>query len=305
MIARNEADGIGQIVSQAAEFCDELVVLDTGSTDDTVAVAEAAGALVHQMVWPGSFAKARNAAQDLTHGEWVIHLDGHDHLPPETVAGFRQLKPELAELPHDAVMTPMVIVSPEGEPLLSYPRERVTRRHLRWAGDAHTIISPKNPTHRPYPIHTLQRMGDKPKRALGVLTEKYAAGDRAPRTVFYLARETFWSNQYDEAIPLYEEWLQMHPVYWEKYSGLLDLAACYEMTGNPVIAQEVRFKAVATIPTRAEAWAALGIAAQNAGSVDAARVYYRNCVTAVRPVDGFVVEKWYGDYPKQVLAALS
>lgn len=304
MIARNEADGIGKIVSQAAQFCDELVVLDTGSTDETVAEARAAGATVHEMEWPDSFAKARNAAQDLTHGEWVIHLDGHDYLPPETVSGFQELKPSLADLPYDAVVTPMVIVNPDGEPLLSYPRERITRRSLRWNGDAHTIISPTKPTHRPYPIHTLQRMGNKPKRALGVLQAKYDAGDRAPRTVFYLARETFWSGKYAEAIPLYEEWLLMGPVYWEKYSGLIDLAACYEMTNSPVIAQEVRFKAVATIPTRAEAWAALGIAAQRAGSIEAAKVYYRNCVTAVRPIDGFVVEKWYGDYPKQVLAAL-
>lgn len=302
MIVRDEADGIGHVVEQAREFADEVVVLDTGSTDDTVSIAAAAGADVSEAPWPGSFAKARNAAQDLTSGGWVMHLDGHDHLPEQTVTGLRdELKPILDGLHADAVVMPMVIVSPEGEPLLSYPRERVTRRHLRWQGDAHTILNPTKPVHRPYPVHTLQRMGNKPRRALGVLQAQYEAGDRKPRTVFYLARETFWSGRYADAVPLYDEWLAMLPVRWEAYSGLLDLAACHELCGRPAEAQETRWRAAALIPTRAEAWAALGLEARQSGRFDAAEVYFRNCVQSVRPIDGFVVERWYGELPKRML----
>lgn len=306
MIVRDEADGLGSVLSQAREFCDELVVLDTGSVDDTVQVAKNAGATVYETEWPNSFAKARNQAQDLTTQPWVIHLDGHDYLPPETVEGIKRIKEE--DLPnmgdHDAVMLFMTIVNPEGEPLLSYPRERITRRDLRWQGDAHTIINPHNPIKRPYSIHTMQRTGNKPKRALSVLEEKYAAGDRSPRTTFYLARERFWAKKYVEAIPLYLDWLDMYPCAWEKYSGLIDLAACYLTQGEQDAAQMIHFQAVSTIPTRAEAWAGLALQAINRKDFSAARVYLRNCVEAQRPDEGFVVEKWYGHYPKQLLESL-
>lgn len=302
MIARNEAEGIGHILGQAATFCDEMVVLDTGSTDDTIAIARDAGADVHEMEWPNSFAKARNAAQDLTHGEWVIHLDGHDNLPLVSIEGFKNLKPELDNLPdNDAVITPMVMISHTGEPLLSWPRERITRRNLRWNNDAHTIISPQKPIHRPYPVQTLQRTGTKPARARSVLKEQYEAGDHSPRTVFYHARETFWGKKYAEAIPLYNEWLGMNPCAWEKYSGLIDLAACYQMLGKPRAASTVMLMAVETIPTRAEAWAALGGLAMNEKRWADAAMYFRNCLHATRPIEGFVVERWYGDYPKTLL----
>jgi tetratricopeptide (TPR) repeat protein len=282
-----------------------LIVLDTGSEDDTVRLAKQAGALVFEEPWPDSFAKARNRARELTHGEWVMHLDGHDHLPDRSLQGFIALKPELDSLTEfDAITTPMCIVDANREPLLSWPRERICRRHLEWVGDAHTVIGPKAPTWRDLPVYTAQRTGGKPKRALEVLRKQYEAGDHSRRTVFYLARETFWAQQYAEAIPLYNAWLAMLPVAWEKYSGLLDLAACYEQTGDLEAATATKFRAVDLIPTRAEAWAALGITAERQGRTAAALRYAENCAQAQRPKDGFVVERWYGDYPSQWVSRL-
>ena len=298
MIVRDEQDGLGSVLTQASEFCDELVVVDTGSQDDTVSIAREHGATVHEIEWPDSFCKARNYALDQTHGEWVMHLDGHDFLPEATVEGLKRLP--FARLdPYDAVQLPMSIVDEVGKPLLTYPRERITRRHLRWQYDAHTVISPSKPVYYPYPIHTAQRTGNKPKRALEVLEKAYAAGDRTPRTVFYLARERFWSRQYAEAIPAYLEWLAMSPVAWEKYSGLLDLAASYECTGDLVKATEMRFAAVGVAPSRADAWAALGIAASSRQQWADALMYYTAAAQATKPTSGFVVEVWYSDYPKQ------
>lgn len=303
MIVRNEQDGIAHVLQQAAQFCDERIVLDTGSTDDTVQVAKDNGAEVYEIRWPNSFAKARNVSKSLTSGDWVMHLDGHDNLPPESLEGFIALRAELQDFPDtcDAVITPMCIVDDKGVPLMSWPRERITRRHLQWNNDAHTIISPRNPVYRAYPVHTLQRSGTKPARARGVLKEQYESGDRSPRTVFYYARETFWSNDFEKAIPLYNEWLAMNPCNWEKYSGLLDLAACYELTGDNELANITRLKAVSTIPTRAEAWAALALDARKRGDNDFAIMCLDTCLKAKRPQDGFVIERWYShDYIKQL-----
>ena len=61
IIAMNEADRIGRAIRSAA-FADEVLVVDSGSTDDTVAIAEAFGARVIQTDWPGYRQQKNRAA---------------------------------------------------------------------------------------------------------------------------------------------------------------------------------------------------------------------------------------------------
>ena len=74
MIVRDEAERIDAALASVAGFVDEMVVLDTGSSDDTVAIAERCGAVVASMPWPGDFAPARNRALELVRGDWVLLL---------------------------------------------------------------------------------------------------------------------------------------------------------------------------------------------------------------------------------------
>ena len=62
MIVRNEEACLGDCLRSVRGFADEMVVVDTGSTDATVTIAEAAGARVEQISWAGDFAPARNQA---------------------------------------------------------------------------------------------------------------------------------------------------------------------------------------------------------------------------------------------------
>jgi tetratricopeptide (TPR) repeat protein len=78
MIVRDEARCIERCLHSAAPYVDRILVLDTGSRDNTVALARACGAEVHQMAWPGSFASARNRALELADADWNLILDGDE-----------------------------------------------------------------------------------------------------------------------------------------------------------------------------------------------------------------------------------
>ena len=78
MIVRDEAAQIEACLQSVQGFVDEMVVLDTGSTDNTIALAEAMGARVETMVWPGDFAPARNQALSTLQGNWVLVLDADE-----------------------------------------------------------------------------------------------------------------------------------------------------------------------------------------------------------------------------------
>lgn len=80
MIARNEARCIARCLRSARPWVDEMIVLDTGSTDNTVALAQAEGALVHHFKWVDDFAAARNAALALSTADWNLMLDADETL---------------------------------------------------------------------------------------------------------------------------------------------------------------------------------------------------------------------------------
>lgn len=78
VIARDEARCITRCLESARDLVDEMVVLDTGSVDDTPALAEAAGAWVHHFTWVDDFAAARNAALEVASGDWRLVLDADE-----------------------------------------------------------------------------------------------------------------------------------------------------------------------------------------------------------------------------------
>jgi tetratricopeptide (TPR) repeat protein len=94
MIVRDEAERIEACLRSVQGFVDEMVLVDTGSQDDTVAIAERLGATVHRIDWPGDFAPARNQALQWVHGDWVLVLDADERLRPEAQEPLRRLMAE-------------------------------------------------------------------------------------------------------------------------------------------------------------------------------------------------------------------
>ena len=97
MIVRDEAERLEACLRSVQGFVDEMVVVDTGSSDATIAIAERLGASVHLIDWPGDFAPARNQALQWVSGDWVLVLDADEQLRPEAREPLQQLmaRPEL------------------------------------------------------------------------------------------------------------------------------------------------------------------------------------------------------------------
>jgi len=78
MIVRDEAHSLERCLKSAKPFVDKMIVLDTGSKDETVRIAESCGAIVSTFRWIDDFSAARNAALDLSDAEWNLILDGDE-----------------------------------------------------------------------------------------------------------------------------------------------------------------------------------------------------------------------------------
>lgn len=80
MIVKNEARSLTRCLASVQQHVDRMIVLDTGSTDDTVAIATSMGAEVHSCAWRNDYAAARNAALDLSDADWNLVLDADEWL---------------------------------------------------------------------------------------------------------------------------------------------------------------------------------------------------------------------------------
>ena len=94
MIVKNEERALARCLESVRDWVGEMVVVDTGSTDDTVHIAARFGARISHFVWCDDFSAARNAALDQCTCEWVLVLDGDETLvvddPSEFAATLRQ-----------------------------------------------------------------------------------------------------------------------------------------------------------------------------------------------------------------------
>ena len=97
MIVRNEQDVLPDSIQSVRSIADEIVVLDTGSTDQTLAVAGRLGAVVGQTVWSNDFAAARNACLRLVTGDWVLWLDAGERLAADSARQLREFVDQQAD----------------------------------------------------------------------------------------------------------------------------------------------------------------------------------------------------------------
>jgi glycosyltransferase involved in cell wall biosynthesis len=90
IIARNEADRLPRTLAAVRDLAQDILVVDSGSTDGTQALAEAGGARVLFRSWEGYGPQKRFAESECRHG-WVLNLDADEVMPPDLVAEVRAL----------------------------------------------------------------------------------------------------------------------------------------------------------------------------------------------------------------------
>jgi len=148
VIARDEQEFIAACLQSALNVVDEIIVVDTGSTDETAEIARECGAKVIQYAWNDDFAAARNAGADAATGDWLLILDADERLAPNSAETIRKALRNgsfaLGMLPlHHAdrmgVATQSIISGKNrhGQPVLV---PRLVRADARWDGVVHESV---------------------------------------------------------------------------------------------------------------------------------------------------------------------
>jgi tetratricopeptide (TPR) repeat protein len=90
MIVKNEEEYLPRCLASVKPLVDQLIVVDTGSTDRTVEIAESFGASVYHHEWEGNFSKARNISMGYADCDWIVILDADEELNSEDIPTLRE-----------------------------------------------------------------------------------------------------------------------------------------------------------------------------------------------------------------------
>lgn len=141
LIAKNEAVRLSEWLQNVKVCSDEIIIVDTGSIDQTVELARQGGAEVYSQMWQEDFSAARNAALSRARGEWIIFLDAD-----ETFYHPEQVREILAQQSTaiDGIQVPIVNVDEDAgqQEIQRFPALRIWRNHpaRRYVGSIHEAL---------------------------------------------------------------------------------------------------------------------------------------------------------------------
>ena len=129
MIVRNEEKVLGRCLACVQGFADEIIIVDTGSTDRTKEIAFSFTDKVYDFKWKDDFAAARNFAFSKGTGDYLFWLDADDVVRQEERRKLMDLKRRLDDERPDVVMLKYAVgYDGDGAPSFFFYRERLLRR---------------------------------------------------------------------------------------------------------------------------------------------------------------------------------
>ncbi len=147
MIVKDEAHQMSTAMKSISAVADEIVVVDTGSTDGTDDIARAFGAEVHYRPWTGSFADARNEAIALASKDWILMLDADQRFDADSIEEL--LRITQVELPVGYLLRQFNYTAAEGRAeFVEHLIVRLFPNHpaIRYEGDVHEQVVCSDPT---------------------------------------------------------------------------------------------------------------------------------------------------------------
>ena len=202
MIVKNEEKNIERALTWAKDIAYEQIVVDTGSTDRTVELAEKMGAKVHHFEWINDFAAAKNYAMDLAKGDWIAILDADEYMSQEDAKKLYVILKKIqndsgASEKCDAVQCTFVNLDDRGNVMSIISHQRVFRNRpdLRFTGKIHEVIKLKNGYLEAPNIRILHtgytqasyKETNKKDRNLKLLRKEHKDDPENPDIMYYLA----------------------------------------------------------------------------------------------------------------------
>lgn len=236
MIVKNEESVLNRCLSSVENLFDEIIIVDTGSTDKTKSIAKKYTNKIYDFVWCDDFSKARNFSLSMATSDFVMWLDADDVITTENLQKLFLLKQKLS-LKTDIVMLKYALSFVDNKPTFSFYRERIfnRRRNFKFCDAVHEFVVPfGNIIYEDIVIEHRKIKATNPKRNIKIYEKMQKNGEKfTPRNLYYYARELYYNNKYSKAITYFKKFLNEKETFLEnKIEACLTMSKCYQMKND-------------------------------------------------------------------------
>ncbi|SHK97712.1 Glycosyltransferase involved in cell wall bisynthesis [Desulforamulus aeronauticus DSM 10349] len=215
MIVRNEEEWLERCLTSVQRVVDEVVIVDTGSTDKTKEICRRYPAKVYDFAWTESFAEARNFSIERASGEWILWLDADEELRVENIQEFRKA---LQSVEKNLFLLPLVNYYGKLPADLNraylFASHRLFRNHkgIKFIGNIHEYldvdeirkagqaeIMPSTTIHHYGYMDYVTEAKEKNKRNLFMLEKERKHPEYSPWIDYHIASEYYRAKNYEEA----------------------------------------------------------------------------------------------------------
>jgi len=299
MIVKNEETVLNRILNCIKDFADEIIIVDTGSTDKTKSIALKYTDKVFDFQWCDDFAKARNFSFNKAEKDYIMWLDADDYISKENIQKIIDLKTN-ENLNIDTYMFKYVMGFYENTPTFSYFRERLIKRTNRnpWFGFVHEVITPKGSIkYLEIEIEHRKENPNPSKRNLKIYNKHLRNGYKLnPREQYYYSRELYYNNYLNKAKQQLKKYLKMKDLYTPNIMGAyIILCDIYLKEKNLTKAKSIMFEYIKNnLPTPVIACKIAEIFDIENNDLQAI-FWYENALLVPKQTSGFI-EKDYEDF---------
>lgn len=233
MIVKDEQTTLKRCLDSIKDFVDEIIIVDTGSKDNTKQIAKQFTDKIYDFVWCDDFSKVRNFALSKASKQYIMWLDADDVVPKETLEFLVKNKNNMT---CDTYMLRYDVSFNFDKPTYSFYRERILRNDDRclWQGAVHECIAPFGKIAK---INiAIEHRKIKPRdenRNLRIYNKLKRQKIFNAREQYYYSRELFDHQKYKLAITNFNKLIKMKNVWLE---NILEahylLSICYNKQDN-------------------------------------------------------------------------
>lgn len=263
LIVKNEAQTLDRCLSSLAGAVDEIVVVDTGSTDATIDIARRYTGHIFDFPWRDDFAAARQFAFGQTTGDWSAWVDADD-----VVLGAEHIRSLAASAPPHVgafYWRYAMDFDAAGQAQCQFWRERLVRNDgsYRWQGRIHEVLLTDRPwqsartgdvwvEHRTPPGRDAARL----QRNIALLEAELADHEVAPdpRLLFYLGRDYASAGRSEDALAAYHRYLAIGGWDDERYLAHMAVAGLLRVLNRLDEASDADLQAVKLRPRWPDAY---------------------------------------------------
>lgn len=219
MIVKDEERVISRCLDSVKHIVDEIIIVDTGSTDKTKEIVAKYTQHIYNLPWQDNFAEARNYSFSLANKDYILWLDADDVIPEDDGNKLLKLKKTLSPSIDSVTMNYNLQYNKDGKVLSSLKRNRLVKRskNFRWVGHVHEYLEVYGEIfHSDINIEHRKEASAVSYRNLKIYEKMLNSGIQfTPRDTLYYANELHDHQRYDEAAECYRRFLKDNKGWYE------------------------------------------------------------------------------------------